>query len=60
MSHFEVTVDGKLCGSVGSSVAPLGNVNEIICTQPLIGKRLKIQRTVEGILSMSEVQVFSS
>ena len=60
MSHFDVTVDGKLCGSVGSSVAPAGHVNEITCTQLLVGKRLKIQRTVEGLLAMAEVQVFSS
>ena len=60
MSNFDVIVDDKLCGSIGSEVAPPGAVNEITCKEPLVGKRLKIQRRGEGVLSIAELQVFSS
>ena len=59
MANFVVTVDNKICGRVDGAIG-VGKSIDVTCPKPLVGKMLKIQRTDNFLLSISELQLFSS
>ena len=59
MANFVVTVDNEFCGRVDGAIG-VGKSIDVTCPKPLIGKVLRIQRTDNSLLSISELQVFSS
>ena len=59
MANFVVTVDNEVCGSVVGAIGVGQSVDET-CPKPLIGKVMKVQRTDTSVLSIAELQVFSS
>ena len=59
MANFVVTVGNETCGRVDGAIG-VGHSVDVKCPTPLIGKVLRIQRTDDYLLSISELQVFSS
>ena len=59
MANFMVTVDNEICGRVDGAIG-VGKSIDVTCPKPLVGKVLKIQRTDNFLLSISELQLFSS
>ena len=59
MANFVVTVDKEICGRVDGAIG-VGKSVDVTCPKPLIGRVLRIQRTDNFLLSISELQVFSS
>ena len=59
MTNFVVTVDNDICGRVDGAIG-VGKSIDVTCPKPLVGKVLKIQRTDNSILSISELHLFSS
>ena len=59
MANFVVTVDKEICGRVDRAIG-VGKSVDVTCPKPLIGRVLRIQRTDNFLLSISELQVFSS
>ena len=56
LSNVNVTVNGMFCGYLGDPSEP-GESKDIMCTGPLTGTFVKIQRLDRSVLNIAEVRL---